>query len=320
MESSKKRSRWVQWDIGKILGRGQFGTVSLGSLNDESSKTPVAVKSAASGTRGEIQLRREKEFLDKLHCPQVIRCHGDSTTIEEKEDKGKSGEGAGAGAGERQTTYNVFLEFAPDGSLRDRLQKQPMQEPAARRLTRSMLQGLAHIHRHGVAHCDVKPDNVMLWGKDEVKFIDFGLALRSSESVEGTLYRGTPNYLAPECIAREEYKAPADVWALGCTLSEMLTGKPARAHLEHVADPEFLDMIGRGDATPKIPEHMSESGRRFLSRCFEVDPRKRSTAEMLLRDPYIAEGDEHTKGSSSSSSSSVPKLRRWRPHEMLIAQ
>ncbi|MBK6918572.1 MAG: protein kinase [Deltaproteobacteria bacterium] len=119
-------------------------------------------------------------------------------------------------------------------------------------LLRQMCAGLAAAHQAGIIHCDVKPENVIVvadrrHGRDCVKLLDFGIA--------GTLHdlhtrrkAGTPGYMAPEQIEGTSFDARIDIYALGCTAYEMLSGRPpfqretpleiVRAHLE--ADPRPL--------------------------------------------------------------------------------
>ncbi|KAK7309210.1 hypothetical protein RJT34_05750 [Clitoria ternatea] len=127
-----------------------------------------------------------------------------------------------------QNYYNLFLEYAAGGSLADHLKKHGglfPEEHSVRRYTRSILEGLKHIHANGYVHCDVKLQNILIFDNDEVKIADFGLAKEEEEKKWEC--RGTPLFMSPESVNENEYESPADIWAFGCAVVEMVTGKPA---------------------------------------------------------------------------------------------
>ncbi|MGG7572818.1 protein kinase domain-containing protein [Streptomyces sirii] len=93
-----------------------------------------------------------------------------------------------------------------------------------------VLEALDHSHRHAIVHRDIKPANVMLTDGRKVKVVDFGIAKALSEAVTrltGTgVAVGTPAYLAPEQINGAETDHRTDLYAVGCLLYELLTGRP----------------------------------------------------------------------------------------------
>ncbi|RZC28430.1 Mitogen-activated protein kinase kinase kinase 17 [Glycine soja] len=159
-------------------------------------------------------------------------------------------------------------------------------ESYVRRCTRSIVEGLKHIHDNGYVHCDVKLQNILVFENGDVKIADFGLAKEKGEK-QGTFEcRGTPLFMSPESVNDNEYESPADIWALGCAVVEMLTGKPAW-DVRGSNIWSLLIRIGVGEELPKIPEELSEEGKDFLLKCFVKDPMKRWSAEMLLHHPFV---------------------------------
>ncbi|XP_039157255.1 mitogen-activated protein kinase kinase kinase 18-like [Eucalyptus grandis] len=278
----------MDWVRGREIGHGGFATVHLAAPAETcpSDRPPLmAVKSCDAALSS--SLRHERRVLSELgDCPRIVRCFGHSLTSE------RSG----------QELYNVLLEYAAGGSLADRLKSRgkPLSEAEIRRHTRSILEGLEFVHSKGFVHCDVKLQNILVFpnGGDEVKIADFGLAKRADERLlkgrkqGGLEWRGTPMYMAPESVNCNEYEPASDVWALGCAVVEMATGRPAWGSRAESNAYALMIRIGVGDEIPEIPEGLSEQGKDFLMKCFAKNPEKRWTARMLLKHPFLAFDDE----------------------------
>jgi serine/threonine protein kinase len=145
--------------------------------------------------------------------------------------------------------YFLVLELLPGEPLRRRLRREyRLDLPAALWITRQTAEALAALHRAGFVHGDVKPDNIRLVDDGTAKLIDLGFAHRPGEN--GGLLRagyvlGTVNYLAPElCAFAAGADLSSDLFSLGVTLFEMLTGRlpyppgPARLTMHrHRCDP-----------------------------------------------------------------------------------
>jgi serine/threonine protein kinase len=126
--------------------------------------------------------------------------------------------------------YFLVMDLLPGESLRRRLQREYCLEPAdALWIVRQTAEALARLHRAGFLHGDIKPDNVRLIDDGTAVLIDLGFAHRPGENA--ALFRkgyviGTANYLAPElCDPRPEEDLSCDLFSLGVTLFEMLTGR-----------------------------------------------------------------------------------------------
>ncbi|KAI3463483.1 hypothetical protein Pfo_020146 [Paulownia fortunei] len=279
----------VAWFRGSMIGKGGFGCVYLATLKNPRSKysyfpSVMAVKSAEVSVSGSIQ--KEREVLSNVKgCPDIIRCFGEETTM------GDNG----------AMVYNLLLEYVSGGTLAGRIKKSGgngLPEFEAKVFTRSILRGLNHIHRIGYVHCDLKPDNILLvpdarskgFAEFRAKIGDFGLAKRAKQSKKRKLepyWRGTPMYLSPEAVMDNEQEPPCDIWALGCIVLEMLTGKPPWDEQKELSADEILGKIGAGRELPKIPNEISKEARDFLKGCFVRKSMFRLTAEMLLNHSFV---------------------------------
>ncbi|KAJ6419874.1 hypothetical protein OIU84_029904 [Salix udensis] len=252
----------MEWVRGQCIGSGSSSRIHLATLKQPSLKhhSVLAVKSCVESNTG--LLENEKEVLKELgYSPHIIQCFGDSHTVEEKQRASIQ-----SAAGERDVK-----EYA-----------------------RSILKGLRHIHDKGFVHCDMKLDNMLLFENGEVKIADFGLAKKAGEKQGRVEIRGTPLYMAPESVNNNEYESGVDIWALGCAIVEMVTGKPAWNSKPGTDMFVLLIRIGEGDELPVMPEELSPEGKDFLSKCLVKDPAQRWTAEMLLEHPFVADQRKDT--------------------------
>lgn len=264
----------MDWVRGDAVGRGSFATVSLAIPTTNYNQFPslTVVKSADAQTS--CWLRNEKHVLDRLgsSSPRIIRCFGDDCSFENGVEY-----------------YNLFLEYAAGGSLADELKNHDGQisEHEAREYTRAIVEGLSHVHKSGFVHCDIKLQNILVFGDGGIKIADFGLAREAGQKQEKSECRGTPMFMSPEQATGGECESPADIWALGCTIVEMVTGKPAWQVEKGASMWSLLLRIGVGEEVPEIPNNLSEDGKDFIEKCFIKDPKKRWSAEMLLKHPFL---------------------------------
>ncbi|KAA8520122.1 hypothetical protein F0562_014378 [Nyssa sinensis] len=155
--------------------------------------------------------------------------------------------------------YNVFMEYASGGTLVDAIKE----------------------HDDGVKIADLGC----------AKWVDRLVSVSGSSP---PAIVGTPLFMAPEVARGEEQGYPADLWALGCTVIEMATG---RTPWNDVSDPvSALYRIGFSGEVPEIPICLSEDGKDFLDKCLKRDPRERRSASELLRHSFLEEPKFVLKG------------------------
>ncbi|KAF3332629.1 Mitogen-activated protein kinase kinase kinase 2 [Carex littledalei] len=273
-----------KWRRGGILGCGSFATVSIAT--NYTSGESVAVKSVPL-CRAEV-LRREQSILSSLDSPFIISYLG-SDVFDDPCTK--------------QLCYNILLEYAPGGSLADEVKRQHgrLPESSVRSRTFEILSGLVYLHDIGIVHCDIKGHNVLIGSDGHAKIADFGCAKSEFCKFSGSQIRGTPMYMAPEVARGEEQRAPADMWALGCTVLEIMSGGFPWAGF---SDPvSVLHHIGYSSDVPVVPNWISEEAKDFLSKCLIRDPDKRWSAEQLINHPFVASSE------NSPSEKSAVELR-----------
>jgi protein kinase len=127
----------------------------------------------------------------------------------------------------RENEYlHLVFELMGKSLLQSTAEHGPYSEAEAIPIMTQILTGLAHVHRQGFFHRDMKPDN-LLWKDDNLKIADFGLAREIRSRPPFTEYCGTRWYRAPEVILRSDfYNSPVDIWAAGAIMAELFIGKP----------------------------------------------------------------------------------------------
>jgi hypothetical protein len=205
----------------EILGQGGMGAV-LGGEQIHLRKR-VAIKVLHPGTE------RLPGLVDRFEREAVAGAHVQHPNVAAAIDFGKLEDGS----------YFLVLEYVEGTPLSDLIDQGPLAPARALGIARQMADALAAVHAKGIVHRDVKPQNTMIGQGDHVKIIDFGLAKvdvgaatgHTKEqrnvplTVAGMVF-GTPAYLAPEAaLGMGAVDARSDLYALGVSLYEMLTGR-----------------------------------------------------------------------------------------------
>lgn len=265
--STGAQRKWTLQDfhIGKRLGKGKYGIVFL--AREKQSGYIVALKilfkEALHKYEIERQLRREIEIQARLRHPNILRLYGyfyDAKRV------------------------FLILEYAPRGHMFRILQKRgSFPEPEAAHYIYQIAHGLIYLHKHNIIHRDMKPENLLLTLKNEVKIADFGWSVHAPSSRRQTLC-GTMDYLAPEMVEGREHDNSIDIWTLGILLFEFLTGKPPFEHSEarltykHISKVMFT-----------VPPTVSHQAERLIRGILVHDPAKRMALEAVITHPWILE-------------------------------
>lgn len=258
------------YEVGQEIGRGRFGTVYR-CFSRRTGET-LAVKSIDKSLLADSYDRECVEHESKLHRiasvgnPHVVSLH-DSF--------------------EDESSINLVLDLCSGTDLLDRISSDaPLPEPEAAALAAELLEAIAACHRRGVAHRDVKPDNVMFDKNGKLKLTDFGSAawfgdqLEGEEKMEGIV--GTPYYVAPEVIAGRKYSEKVDVWSAGVVIYMLLSGT---APFDGESAGDIFEAVLRANLRfpTRIFGWVSPMAKDLLRRMLSRDVTRRFSAEQALR-------------------------------------
>jgi eukaryotic-like serine/threonine-protein kinase len=220
----------------------------------------------------------------------------------------------------------LILELVEGPTLADRLAAGPIPLPESLGIARQIAEALEAAHARGIVHRDLKPANIKITPDGSVKVLDFGLAkavasdavqdLSLSPTVpvsgrhEGVIL-GTPAYMSPELARGRTADKRTDIWAFGCVVYEMLTGRPAFTG-ETVSDHIAAILEGEPDWTV-LPVTTPPSIRRLVRRCLEKDSARRlpdvAVARLEIDD---AAGEAGTAAEAAATVTSRSRVRVWR--------
>ncbi|CAG8433203.1 515_t:CDS:10 [Ambispora gerdemannii] len=276
----------IQYQLGNCIGKGQFGSVYR-ALNLSDGQMVAVKRIKLEGKKQEEidQLMREVELLQSLSHPSVVK-YTDQIMCDDH--------------------INIILEFAENGSLLHTLKSfGNFPEKLVVSYVVKILEGLVYLHFKQVVHCDLKAANILTTKSGNVKLSDFGVSLnlKMMENVSNNDVTGTPNWMAPEVIELKGASTSSDIWSLGCTIIELLTGKPPYADLLPMT---ALFHIVEDDCPP-LPENISDDLRDFLMLCFRKEPAKRPSARDLFQHRWIK---KNWTSKELRTQESLPFLRR----------
>ena len=246
------------------IGAGGMGVVFR--AHDERLDRDVALKVLPPGTVAEMDARKrfhkEALTLSKLNHPNIATVHDFDT---------------------QEGTDFLVEELIEGLSLDSMLLSGPLAEREIIDLGLQLAEGLAAAHRHGVIHRDLKPGNVRVTPDGRLKILDFGLAIIQRGEVSPTAVTvsvtetralvGTLPYMAPEQLLRQRVDARTDIWATGCILYEMATGR--RPFMG--SGPALTEAILHQQPTPIGTLNRNSSGalEAIIQKCLEKNPANR---------------------------------------------
>ncbi|HXW07425.1 MAG TPA: protein kinase [Vicinamibacterales bacterium] len=218
----------------------------------------------------------------------------------------------------------LVMELVEGDDLASRIAGGPIAVEEAIPIARQIAEGLEAAHERGIIHRDLKPANIKVRGDGVVKVLDFGLAKATAaghdagaEAVSPSdsptfaspamtrmgVILGTAAYMAPEQAKGKVVDKRADIWAFGCVLYEMLTGR--RVFNGESSSELIAAVIMSEPELTSLPAHVPAAIRRLIQRCLEKDPRQRlrdiGEARIALATPLVADAAAAVSGKSAPS-------------------
>jgi Tol biopolymer transport system component len=267
-------SRLGAYEILAKLGEGGMGEVYR--ARDTRLKRDVAIKVLPEGFVSDPDRRarfeREAELLATLNHPNIAAIYGFE---------------------EAALVNGIVLELVEGPTLADRIAGRGIPVDEAISIARQVADALEAAHGKGVVHRDLKPANIKMTAGGQVKVLDFGLAKAmesaaasaASASISPTMVSpatqagiilGTAAYMSPEQARGKAVDQRADIWAFGCVLFEMLSGRPPFEPGETVSD-AIAAILTREPDWSLLPPGTPPSIRRLLRRCMQRDVGRRLT-------------------------------------------
>jgi serine/threonine-protein kinase len=261
------------YEIRAMLGRG--GTAVVYRAMQTKPRRQVALKVMPAGAHAEpgelARFRAEAETVAGLAHPNIVQIYE---------------------VGEQDGWVYLALEYVNGGSLADRIAGTPQPAAWAAQLMEQLARAVHFVHERGVVHRDLKPANVLLSSDGTPKITDFGLAgcLRGEPGRSATGgdtqtgdILGTPSYMAPE-QARGQTGAigpPSDVYALGASLYELLTGRPpfkSETALDTLLQARAGEPVPPRQRVPKVPRELEA----ICLKCLQKEARQRYASAAAL--------------------------------------
>jgi len=260
-------TRLGPYRVAALIGKGGMGEVYR--ARDTSLGRDVALKVLRSAAFGQTtrltRFDHEARALAALNHPNIGAIHA---LIDEAGVRG------------------LVLEFVNGPTLAAKLLRGPLALPETLSIARQIASALAAAHGNGIVHRDLKPANLKITPEGMVKVLDFGLAKLTDQaessadaptmslggSDDGRV-TGTTVYMSPEQARGKPVDKRTDIWAFGCVLFEMLTGR--RAFGGETTSDTIAAILDRQPDLTTLPRRTPAGLRRLLSRCLEKDPARR---------------------------------------------
>ncbi|KAM3375827.1 Phosphoenolpyruvate carboxylase kinase 2 [Capsicum chinense] len=271
MSDSLKRN----YCVCEELGRGKFGTVF--KCYSLATGEPFAVKSIDKRLIADDDIDRQCLYNEAkiMHLlspnPNIVRI------FDIYED---------------DVHLDMVLELCNAGDLFQRLSSRSVfSESEAVDVMVPLMKAIAHFHLLGVAHRDIKPDNILFNDSNELKLADFGSAecFREGQLISGVV--GTPYYVAPEVLAGRNYSEKVDIWSAGVIMYIMLAGVPP---FYGESATEIFEAVLRANLRfpTRIFNSVTPAAKDLLRRMLCKDVSRRFSAEQVLRHPWMTSNGE----------------------------
>ncbi|KAI4368528.1 hypothetical protein MLD38_017074 [Melastoma candidum] len=248
-----------KYQLGRTVGEGTFAKVKFArnSENGESAAIKILAKSTILRHKMVDQIKREISIMKIVRHPNIVALHEVLAS---------------------KTKIYIVLEFVAGGALFDKIVHQGrLSEEECRTFFQQLIDAIAHCHSKG-------PENLLLDSHERLKVSDFGLSALHQQS-DGLLHTtcGTPNYIAPEVLAKQGYiGAAADVWSCGIILFVLMSGY---LPFDETDLPTLYKKIN--DAEFSCPFWFSPGATSLIQKILDPNPKTRIRIDEIRRHPWF---------------------------------
>jgi serine/threonine protein kinase len=269
--------------VGKVIGVGSYGKVRAAWHRLTGAKIAIKTydKAKMKDPSHWKRIYSEIKIMEQISHPRIARLYE---------------------AVETPKRMHLIMECSDGGNLCSYVkQKKRLSEEESKKIFFHIVQAIDYLHSLGVAHRDIKLENVLFTDQRDIKLIDFGFSTVCQPGKRLKVFCGTPSYMAPEIVNRLEYDGiPVDMWSLGILLYALLCGCfPFRAKTY----PDLYRRIARG--TFAIPDELSSQAKDLIRQLLNADVSQRMNSHAALRHPWLH--------SQFSTAPDMDKLRKETP-------
>lgn len=294
--SQKRSSKSTQYQLKQVIGKGSYGIVY--KAENRNTSQIVAIKEINYDNDEELnEIMIEINLLKNLDHVNIVKYHGFI---------------------QKMSNLYIILEYASKGSLKSLMatrRDKCLSESETKLYIRQTLDGLVYLHAQGVIHRDIKAANLLLDANDVVKLADFGVSTKVNNSA--MTLAGSLNWMAPEIIINKGASTLSDIWSLGATVVELLTGKPP---FHNLLDINIYYAMDNEKEQYYPPASLSNSTKDFLNLCLQKNMFERSNAKELLNHPWVrtpqSNGDRLSKYKENSWSDTSNWDADFKEHEI----
>jgi serine/threonine-protein kinase len=256
----------MTYRVVSVLGNGAGSTILL--ITDKT----------AGGKRYALKVVKRQDADDDVYIAQamheydVARKLNHDSTVKIYDMRVKK-------AWFRVTGVELLMEYV-EGQTLDEVEAPDIKQLIP--IFQQVAAGLAHMHRRGVYHGDLKPSNIMVTPDGHVKLIDFGTAWIKGE--DKNRVQGTPQYMAPEQATERQVDERTDIYNLGATMYRMFTGRHAQQGIPVLGDATTRKLTSPILIQPAIPGTVNET----ILACLEINPDRRPAGVFEIKNQLDA--------------------------------
>lgn len=256
------QSRFDQLMKGKVekIGIGSYAVVYRG-MYDENVVALKVIEGEKNVSNNEINILQK---LAQLNAPHVINYY-DSAFQE--------------GVSNLYISCCIVLEYVSHSLSHHIINKTFFEWSLRFQIMIEIASGIAFLHDHGIIHCDIKSENILLTKENNVKIADFGLAVDIGIDNQNESCAGTPEWTAPEVLSSKPNTKKPDIYSLAITLWEIATWS-----FPYVGKSVFevIKLVSHENLREKIPDTMPKNIASLIEWGWKANPDERPTAEQVL--------------------------------------